>query len=73
MDVVLCKDCEFFVTNMNERANLATSDFHCGNTNGLVNPGPNDFCSRGVRAKKSGGIDFDGALLEKVYNQRKGF
>lgn len=47
--LVRCQDCEYF--RQREGASL------CGERNGMIKPGPDDFCSRGMRKRNDQTID----------------
>ncbi|MCF0132128.1 MAG: hypothetical protein HUJ71_10350 [Pseudobutyrivibrio sp.] len=71
MDIVLCTDCEYFIVNQNETAGGKAFDYRCSNKMGLLNPVPNEFCSRGKRSKKSSGVALDQGTLDAIIAQRR--
>ncbi|MCF0124160.1 MAG: hypothetical protein HUJ71_00420 [Pseudobutyrivibrio sp.] len=66
MNVVFCKDCEHFVTNKNESANIETSDYRCANIRGLIYPTPEDYCSRAERVKRYNTSSLDQITIDAL-------
>lgn len=44
--VVRCKDCKYWIR---EKAEAGAAGTYCGEIDGMIKPGPDDFCSRGRR------------------------
>lgn len=44
--LVRCQDCEFWIR---EKAETGAAGTYCGEVDGMIKPGPDDFCSRGRR------------------------
>lgn len=44
--LVRCKDCKFWIR---EKAEAGEAGTYCGEIDGMIKPGPDDFCSRGRR------------------------
>lgn len=44
--LVRCKDCKYWIR---EKAEAEAAGTYCGEIDGMIKPGPDDFCSRGRR------------------------
>lgn len=47
--VVRCKDCKFWIR---EKAEAGEAGTYCSETDGMIKPGPDDFCNRGRRKER---------------------
>ena len=70
MDIVLCQDCTYFKASIRDGGS-SSANYSCGNTMGLLNPKPNEYCSRACRAKESDGVTLDQSTLDALLAQRR--